>query len=89
MENKKAQVELAVIKGIAIALAIVSGFLIYETIQAVTPEGTFIKCNWDCSKAEWSPCIQGYSYRDVNLCEVNNIKCLESEPKPPNEMFCD
>jgi len=89
MKNKKAQIDLAIIKGLALALAVIGGFLIYEIIQATTTEGKIINCKWDCSNAKWGACIDGYSYRDINLCIPKSIGCLNTEPKPPNIMACD
>lgn len=89
MKKKKAQFELAIIKGLVLALVVIGGFLIYETMQATTPKGDIIKCKWDCSNAEWSPCIDGYSYRNIDLCIPNNPECLNSEPKPTNKAYCD
>ena len=86
--NKKAQMELAIIKGLIIALAVVGGFLIYETIIATTPSGTTLECKWDCSNAKWGTCLEGYSYRDVNLCIPADPRCINSEPKPPNKIKC-
>ncbi|MBI4439568.1 hypothetical protein HY638_01190 [Candidatus Woesearchaeota archaeon] len=89
MKGKNAQVELAIIKGLALALGIVGAFLVYEVITAQTPDGDSIKCEWDCSKAQWSVCAGGYSYRDVNFCVSNDNRCLNSEPKPPTKTKCD
>ena len=86
--NKKGQMEIAIIKGLILALAVVGGFLIYETIQAKTFSGQQIECKWDCSKVSWSNCIDGYSYRDLTLCKVNNPRCFESQPRPNSKANC-
>jgi len=81
--------ELAIIKGLAIALAVVGGFLIYETIIATTPSGNKIECKWDCSDVEWTSCIDGYMSMDIYQCKVNNPNCYESEPKPVHMINCN
>ena len=81
--------ELAIIKGLIIALALVGSFFIYETIQAKTPSGQNIECNWDCSNANWSECTEGYVFRNTSLCTVDNEKCLVSEPRPSDKKLCE
>ncbi|MEK6900563.1 MAG: hypothetical protein AABX05_05545 [Nanoarchaeota archaeon] len=88
MNGKRGQIELAIVKGLALALVVIGGFLIYETIIAKTPEGLDIECKWDCTDADWSECFNGYSYRDINLCVPNNLVCLDSQPKPINVKNC-
>ena len=85
----KGQIELAFIKGLALALAVVGGFLIYETITATTPSGNTLECKWDCSNVEWTPCIEGYMKMDINQCKVNDPTCYESEPKPIHLIKCE
>jgi len=85
---KKAQMEIALLKGLFMALLVVGGFFIYEKIQATTPSGDSIECKWDCSIAEWSPCVEGYKYRDISLCTVGESNCWESEPKPNATIKC-
>lgn len=87
--NKKAQMELAIIKGLALALAVVGGFLIYETIEATTSSGQEIECKWDCSEVEWSPCTDGFMYRDITECKVDKKTCWESNPKPISKTKCE
>ena len=89
MKNKKAQMDYAILKGIALAIVVLSGFLFYETTQLITPEGDIIKCKWDCSRTEWGACDNGYSYRNVDLCIPKPIECLDSGQKPPNIKICD
>lgn len=89
MTGRKAQVEFAIIKGLAIALVVVGGLLIYETITAKTSEGITISCRWDCSEAKWSECANGYAYRDVSLCIPKDDRCLNSQPLPSSKAQCD
>jgi|TARA_B100001971_G_C18057636_1_gene466184 hypothetical protein len=88
MKQKRAQIELIVLKGFAIALLLVGSFLVAETIFAKTPSGDSIKCSWDCSDAIWSDCVNSYSYRDINLCEPNKKVCWTSNPKPSSKIQC-
>ena len=88
MLNKKGQIEIAIMKGIAIALIILGGVLIYETITATTPEGIIIKCNWDCSNAKWTNCINGIMYRDTSLCVPKDTRCQNSNPLTPSTKLC-
>jgi len=86
---KRGQMELAIVKGLIIALAVIGGFFIYETIQATTPDGNNIECKWDCSNAVWGTCINGYSIRDTSFCTIDNEACRVSEPKPDTKKKCD
>lgn len=88
MIQKTAQIELAVIKGLAIALAILGVFAVYESISAKTTDGINIECRWDCSNAQQSNCVDGHVYRDISGCVPNNVKCWESEPKPSSVLNC-
>lgn len=88
MKQKKGQIELAVIKGLAIALAIVGALLAYEFISAKTPDGQAIECKWDCSNAPKSNCIDGFFYRAIGECVPNDNRCWESNPKPESKIPC-
>jgi len=88
MKQKKGQIELAVIKGLAFALGVIGFFLIYEVVTATTPDGTIVECKWDCSDAIWSSCVEGYSYRDINKCIPTEQQCWQTEPKPSSKIQC-
>lgn len=88
MFEKKAQIELAIIKGLVISLFIIGGFILYESVEAKMPNGDSIICNWNCQDATWGDCIDGLSYRDVSLCLPSDGKCFDSEPLPTDTMNC-
>jgi len=87
--QKNAQMELAIIKGLALALVVIGGFFIYETIITKSPSGNIIECKWDCSNAKWSPCVKDLSYRNISKCVPITKECLESIPKPPDITTCN
>ncbi|MCX6707475.1 MAG: hypothetical protein NT001_05040 [Candidatus Woesearchaeota archaeon] len=94
--NKKSQVELAIIKGLAIAFVIITGFYIYERISGQTNEGQKIDCEWSCENIKWSECTSGFQYRDIGICSYagdckcvpNDVGCFQSNAKPITKKSC-
>jgi len=86
--NKKAQMEIAIIKGILLALLVVSGFYAIEKISGNTNSGDPIVCEWNCEGASWSICNNGKQFRDISKCVPNDERCLRSNAKPINNRDC-
>ncbi len=81
MAGKKGQIELAVIKGLALAFVIVMGFFAYDKIKGETNDGEPIECQWKCENVGWSPCIEGFSYSNVGSCNsIEDCKCIPNDP---------
>jgi len=88
ISNKKGQLELALMKGIILSLAILSAFFIYEVVNGETLEGDEIECKWDCSNVGWSNCIEGSMYRDISKCIPDKDDCYSSDAKPIEKIIC-
>jgi len=96
MQNKKAQLEFAIMKGLLLALVVLGGFYIYEKISGLTDKGEPIVCEWNCENVRWSNCVDGYQYREVGKCTCqddckcipNDSRCFNSNAKPSTQKNC-
>lgn len=97
MKNKKAQLEYAIMKGLALALVVMAGFYVYEKISGLTHNNEPISCEWRCKGVVWSECINGYQYRDVGVCSCDDdckcipddVRCFQSNAKPKTIRACE
>jgi len=96
MRNKKAQIELALMKGIVLALVVIGSLYIIEKITGTTDDGEKIVCEWSCEDASWSECVNGMQYRDIGVCNSqqncrcvpSDDDCFRSDAKPPVKRAC-